>query len=154
MISSWPERLPNSPKPRLFKAKSASNLRPHIDPMIHVLEKNYFTQGCAGLIVHALLTVYTLPTFQPSSIHHSSLLNHWYNPPHLLSIRFYSEHVYNPPKPPHLSIRSSNSPTILYSSLYDAPPLHSTVHSSLPICHSSIPPTIHRTTLYALPSCH
>jgi hypothetical protein len=28
--------------------------------MIHVLEKKkHFAQGCAGLIVHALLTVYT-----------------------------------------------------------------------------------------------
>ncbi len=58
MISSRLERLPNSPKPRLFKAKSASNIRPHVDSMIHVLEKKHFTQGCAGLIVHALITIY------------------------------------------------------------------------------------------------
>jgi hypothetical protein len=60
MISSRPEQLPNLSKPWLFKAKSASNIRPHIDPMIHVLEKKHFTQGCAGLIVHALLTLYRL----------------------------------------------------------------------------------------------
>ncbi len=39
MISSRPEGLPKSPKPRLFKAESASNIRPRIDPTIHVLEE-------------------------------------------------------------------------------------------------------------------
>ncbi len=45
MISSRPERLQNSPKPRLFKAESASNIRPHVDPMIHVLEKKTLYTG-------------------------------------------------------------------------------------------------------------
>ncbi len=59
MISSRPEGLPKSPKPRLSKAESASNIRPHIESTVHVLErKKHFTQGCAGLIVHALLTIY------------------------------------------------------------------------------------------------
>jgi hypothetical protein len=54
MISSRPEGLPKSPKPRLFKAESASNIL----RQFNILEKKHFTQGCAGLIVHALLTLY------------------------------------------------------------------------------------------------
>jgi hypothetical protein len=60
ILSSRPEGLPKSPKPRLSKAKSASNIWPHVEQLFHISEKKHFTEGCAGLIVHALLTVYVV----------------------------------------------------------------------------------------------
>ncbi len=58
MISSRPEGLPKSPRPRLFKPEWASNIR----RQFFVLEKKHFYTWCAGLIVHALLTVYCMGT--------------------------------------------------------------------------------------------
>jgi hypothetical protein len=57
MISSRPEGLPKSPRPRLFKPEWASNIR----RQFLVLEKKHFYTWCAGLIVHALLTIYRVP---------------------------------------------------------------------------------------------
>jgi hypothetical protein len=56
MISSRPEGLPKSPRPRLFKPEWASNiLRQSFD-----FRKKTLYTGCAGLIVHALLTIYRM----------------------------------------------------------------------------------------------
>jgi hypothetical protein len=53
MISSQPEGLPKSPRPRLFKLEWASNiLLQSFD-----FRKKHFYTWCAGLIVHALLTL-------------------------------------------------------------------------------------------------
>jgi hypothetical protein len=43
-LFSSPEVLPKPPKPRLFKAKSAQNIRPNDEPFIF-LEKNITLQG-------------------------------------------------------------------------------------------------------------
>jgi hypothetical protein len=104
MISSRLERLPNSPKPQLFKAKSASNIRPHIDPMIHVLEKKHFTQGCAGLIC------------APNSIHSMSIVILPNIYPHGTS-----ETAPLPPPPPNMVSYGylSPSPHISYLCTYD-----------------------------------
>jgi hypothetical protein len=63
MISFRPEGLP-PPRPRLFKPEWASDIR----RQFFVLEKKHFYTWCAGLIVHALLTVYT-PTQNPPFAH-------------------------------------------------------------------------------------
>jgi hypothetical protein len=55
MISSQPEGLPKTPRPRLFKPESPQI---YFDSF-YILEKKTLYTGCAGLIVHALLTVYT-----------------------------------------------------------------------------------------------
>jgi hypothetical protein len=51
MISSRREGLPKSPRPRLFKPEWASNI------LRLSFEIKTLYRGCAGLIVHALLTV-------------------------------------------------------------------------------------------------
>jgi hypothetical protein len=48
---------PKPPKPRLFKAKSAPNIRPHDETFVSLEKKHHFTGGCAGLI-YSLLSVY------------------------------------------------------------------------------------------------
>ncbi len=53
IISSRPEGLPKSPRPRLFKPDWASNIR----RQFFVLEKKHFYTWCPGLIVHALITI-------------------------------------------------------------------------------------------------
>jgi hypothetical protein len=52
-ISSRPEGLPKSPRPRLFKPEWASNVR----RQFYDFRKKHFYTWCAGLIVHALLTI-------------------------------------------------------------------------------------------------
>jgi len=62
MISSRPEGLPKSPRPRLFKPDWASNV---LWQSLILEKKKHFYTWCAGLIVHALLTIFVhqLPLF-------------------------------------------------------------------------------------------
>jgi hypothetical protein len=53
MISSQPEGLPKTLRPRLFKPELASHI---LRQFLHLRKKTLYT-GCAGLIVHALLTI-------------------------------------------------------------------------------------------------
>ncbi len=56
LISSRPEGLPKSPRPRLFKPEWASNI---LQQPFDFRKKNTLHRWCAGLIVHGLLTQYT-----------------------------------------------------------------------------------------------
>ncbi len=46
-LSSRPEGLPKLPKLRLFKAKSATNIRPYVEQRLNLLEKKTTLQGGA-----------------------------------------------------------------------------------------------------------
>jgi hypothetical protein len=57
-LSSSTEGLPKPPKPRLFKANSAQNIRPYDETFVSLEKKNIIFQGVRRAHIYALLTLF------------------------------------------------------------------------------------------------